>query len=140
MSVATSSQLFATTLLGDTMSFLAKLLALFTPDTSSRLAPIEVKQLLALPPAERPLLVDVRTASEWKQGHIAGSKNIDITGGEFDRKIQGIAKDASILLYCRSGGRSGSALSRMKSQGYQNVKHLAGGIGSWQAAGYPLKK
>ena len=109
------------------MSFFSKFLALFAPDTTSRLPPIEVKQLLALPPAERPLLIDVRTVSEWKQGHIAGAKNIDVTGGDFDRKIQGIAKEASILLYCRSGGRSGSALSRMKSLGYRNVKHLGGG-------------
>ncbi|MBK8803226.1 MAG: rhodanese-like domain-containing protein [Fibrobacteres bacterium] len=122
------------------MSFFSKLLSLLTPDTSALVPPIEAKRLLALPASEKPLLIDVRTPGEWKQGRIAGAKHIDVSGSEFDRKVQSLPKEASYLLYCRSGGRSGSALSRMKSMGFSDVKHISGGMGTWQAAGYPVTK
>lgn len=122
------------------MSFFSKLLSLLTPDTTSTVAPIEAKRLLALPASEKPVLIDVRTPGEWKQGRISGAKHIDVSASEFDRKVQALPREAGYLLYCRSGGRSGSAVSRMKSMGFANVKHISGGIGSWQAAGYAVSK
>lgn len=122
------------------MSFLSTILSLLTPDTSSLVPPVEAKRLLALPPSEKPILIDVRTPGEWKQGRISGAKHIDVSSGEFDRKVQAMPRDGRYLLYCRSGGRSGAALSRMKSMGFTDVKHLSGGIGSWQGAGYSVAK
>ncbi len=122
------------------MSFLSKILSMLSPDTSALVAPIEAKRLLALAGSEKPQLIDVRTPGEWKQGRISGAKHLDVSSHEFDRKIQALPKEASYLLYCKSGGRSAMALSKMKSMGFANVKHLSGGIGSWQRAGYAVSK
>jgi rhodanese-related sulfurtransferase len=122
------------------MSFLSKLFSLLSPDASALVPPIEAKRLLTLPAAEKPVLIDVRTPGEWKDGRLQGAKHIDVSNGDFDKKIQALPKEQSYLLYCRSGGRSGAALSRMKAKGFTEVKHISGGIGSWRAAGYPVVK
>jgi len=43
-------------------------------------------------------------------------------------------KDQAIYLYCRSGGRSGRALSQLKQAGFTNVHHLVGGFMAWSAS------
>jgi len=122
------------------MSFLSSVLSMLSPDTDSVVAPIEAKRLIGLPASEKPVLIDVRTPGEWKEGRLSGAKHIDVSGPKFDAEIDKLPKEASYLLYCRSGGRSGMALSRMKAKGFTNIKHVSGGIGSWQAAGYPVVK
>lgn len=47
-------------------------------------------------------------------------------------------KNAPIILYCKTGRMSGEALETFKKLGYTNVKHLAGGIDSWERSGGKL--
>jgi len=122
------------------MSFLSKLFSFLQPDTSTLVPPIEAKRLQALPSSERPKIIDVRTAAEWKQGRLHGAQHLDISGSDFDGKIRTLPKDAAYLLYCQSGGRSGVALSRMKAHGFSDVKHISGGMGAWRRAGYPVSR
>lgn len=123
------------------MSILSTLTSLLTgaPDTST-LAPIEVKELMAAPGDRRPVLLDVRTPAEWKGGHIQGARHIDVSDPSFQQKVGGLPREGRYVLYCLSGGRSGRALSIMKGMGFQDVRHLGGGIGTWKAAGYPVAK
>lgn len=67
------------------------------------------------------LVIDVRTAQEYQQGHLTNAVNIPYD--EIKGKIAGYAKDKkeTIVLYCRSGRRSGIALQTLKSQGYVNA-------------------
>lgn len=76
------------------------------------------------------VLVDVRSKTEYSQGHIPGSVNIPLDSLE---KIESVASDKSVPLYvhCLSGARSGRAVSELKSMGYENVKNI-GGIGSYR--------
>lgn len=122
------------------MSFLSKLLSFLQPDTTALVAPVEARRLQSLPAAERPKLVDVRTLAEWKRGRIAGAVHMDVSSSDFDRKIGSLPMDGSYLLYCQSGGRSGAALSRMRSRGFSDVKHISGGIGAWRRAGYQVSE
>ncbi|MDF3127183.1 rhodanese-like domain-containing protein [Rheinheimera sp. 1928-s] len=67
------------------------------------------------------LWIDVRTAEEYKAGHLEGAINIPYN--EIEQKITDISADktADIQLYCRSGRRSGIALETLTSMGYSNV-------------------
>ena len=75
------------------------------------------------------LLYDVRTKEEYISGHIPGAVNIphDVIADE----IQIEQKDAVIVVYCRSGNRSGQAKTALEGLGYTNVIDF-GGIGNWQ--------
>ena len=76
------------------------------------------------------VLLDVRTAEEYRDGHIDGSVNIPL-----DRisSIEDAVKDKNTPLYvhCLSGGRSGQAVSYLKQIGYTNAKNI-GGISSYR--------
>ena len=48
------------------------------------------------------------------------------------------AKDAPIVLYCRSGSMSAQAATVLVAAGYTNIYELDGGFNAWQAAGHDL--
>jgi len=83
-------------------------------------------------------LIDVRTEAEYADGHLAGAKLIPVQ--EIDKRLAEIDKQKPVLLYCRSGHRSGNALKILQDKGYTQVKHLQGGINAWHAAGLPVTK
>jgi len=123
------------------MSILSSLLSIISGGSQGpAVAPAQLRDLMQLPSPERPTLIDVRTTGEWKQGRIGGARHIDVSASDFDGKIGALPRDGRYLLYCQSGGRSGMALSRMKSMGFTDVNHLGGGMSTWRAAGYPVAK
>ena len=86
-------------------------------------------------------VLDIRTADEFGEGHIAGAQNIDfLQGAEFEAKIKELDKTKPYLVHCQSGGRSGRSLKVFKSLGFEKIYHLDGGFGDWQAAGKPVAK
>lgn len=84
---------------------------------------------------EGAVLLDVRTASEYAQGHIPGGQNIPLQ--ELNR-IKNIItdKETRIFTYCHSGTRSGMAEVVLKRMGYPHVVNI-GGISSYSG---PLEK
>ena len=71
------------------------------------------------------VLLDVRTAEEYRQGHIEGSLNIPL------QNMQAVkssipALDKPIYVHCLSGSRSAQAVSVLKSMGYTNVTNIGG--------------
>ena len=76
--------------------------------------------------------LDVRTASEYAQGHIPNALLIDVTQADFMQKAeQLLPKDKTIALYCRSGRRSKTAAQLLAKQGYQVIE-LNTGFNSWK--------
>ncbi len=74
------------------------------------------------------LLLDVRTPEEFRERHIDGAVNIPVQ--ELAQRMSELgAKDRPIVVYCRSGARSATATSMMKSAGYEVLD--IGGMGSW---------
>jgi phage shock protein E len=73
------------------------------------------------------LVIDVRTPAEWHTGHLDGAEHIEWQ--DIGEKIDQLTsnKHDNIYLYCRSGNRSGKAMTILKQQGYTNVIN-AGGI------------
>jgi rhodanese-related sulfurtransferase len=77
------------------------------------------------------ILLDVRSASEFKSERIKGSKNIDVMGSDFREAIKNFSKEKNYYVYCRSGGRSGTACRLMAKEGFKNLFNLRGGIMGW---------
>ena len=75
------------------------------------------------------LLVDVRTPEEFAAGHIAGAVNIPL--GQLDDRMDELGpRDAPLVLYCRSGNRSGQAARVLASAGFTGV-HDLGAMSRW---------
>lgn len=85
-------------------------------------------------------IIDVRTESEFAEGHIAGAVNIDINSFTFDDKIKNLDTTKEYLVYCQSGGRSARACSIMSELGFKNVVNLDGGISTWKGEGFEVEK
>lgn len=90
--------------------------------------------------SEDAIVVDVREATDFNNGHIKNARNIPMSS--LKSQLDGLAKDKSkpVLAYCRSGNISGKACRMLKKSGFSNVHNLAGGIIGWQDANLPLTK
>lgn len=85
------------------------------------------------------VLLDVRTASEFAEGHIEGAINIDQGQSDFMEKAKAaLPMDKKIAVYCRSGRRSANAAGKLAAEGYRCV-NLKGGIVAWKEADKPVK-
>ena len=74
-----------------------------------------------------PLWIDVRTSAEYETGHLPGALNIGFEQIGARISTIAVAKDAPIIVYCKSGRRSGFAKQTLEKLGYSNVVN-AGGI------------
>ena len=80
-----------------------------------------------------PLLVDVREGFETAGGVIPGALLIPL--GSLLERLDEIADDVPVVVYCASGVRSATALEQLERAGRTRVRHLRGGYGAWIAAG-----
>ena len=84
------------------------------------------------------VVLDVRTAEEFKEGHLEGAVNIDQAQSDFIEKVkETLTTDRTIAVYCRSGRRSANAAGRLATEGYKAV-NLKGGILAWKEAKMPV--
>ena len=70
------------------------------------------------------LIVDVRTIPEWKTKSIKGAQLIEWQNILLPINEMDIPRDHEILLFCRSGNRSGKAKKILEENGFTNVKNL----------------
>ncbi len=82
--------------------------------------------------------IDVREDHEVAQGRAHGA--IHKGRGILERDVEQMIpdKNAEIILYCGGGYRSALSAANLQEMGYTRVFSMAGGIKSWQQAGYPL--
>jgi rhodanese-related sulfurtransferase len=86
------------------------------------------------------VVLDVRTSSEYAEGHIQNSILIDQGQSDFVEKAKAtLPLHKKIAVYCRSGRRSANAASRLAEVGYKCV-NLKGGIMAWRTANMPITK
>lgn len=86
------------------------------------------------------VIVDVRTAEEFKDGHIKGAKNIDVISDDFEAQLAKLDKSQPTLVHCQAGGRSSRALKTFEKLSFTQVIHLDDGFGGWEATGKPVEK
>jgi rhodanese-related sulfurtransferase len=80
--------------------------------------------------------IDVRETSEWKSGHIGGSRHIPLA--TLTDALASIPRDRDLVLICASGFRSSRACKLLERNGFVTVFNLAGGVSAWQRAGLQL--
>jgi rhodanese-related sulfurtransferase len=87
---------------------------------------------------EKPSLVilDVRTVTEFNDGHIEGATNIPVD--ELADRLSEFNTSDEILVYCRTGNRSATAMSILEDAGYTRLFHIHEGISVWIQQGYPV--
>lgn len=86
------------------------------------------------------VVVDVRSAEEFAEGHIRDAKNIPLKElkdrtGELEK-----FKERPVVVVCNKGLQSNRATALLKKAGFTNASALLGGMDSWQTQGLPVSK
>lgn len=86
----------------------------------------KMKNISEILKKEDAVVVDVRNTWEYDEGHVKNAVNIPLT--EIPARIDEFKKlNGPVILYCRSGNRSGAAVHLLKQAGITNV-YNGGGI------------
>lgn len=84
-------------------------------------------------PGDGHVLLDVRELDEWAAGHAPHAVHVPLGELHPDR----LPTDKTLMVICRSGGRSQRAVNALQDAGYQ-VLNVAGGMTAWEASGLPV--
>jgi len=101
------------------------------------LTAVQSAQLLQQEPSVN--LIDVRTAAEFKAGHIPGAKLFPVQ--QFAANIDKLEalKNQPVLLYCASGNRSTVAAKMLIDAGFTNIYNMRRGIADWRGSQLPVQ-
>ena len=86
------------------------------------------------------VVLDVRTAAEYKDGHIIGARNIDIKDAGFMGQVSALDRSKPYLVHCAMGGRSAKAMEAMKGLGFKTLYHMHEGMKGWIKAAKPVER
>jgi rhodanese-related sulfurtransferase len=81
------------------------------------------------------VVIDVREPDEWDAGHAAVARHIPM--GQVEARLDEIPREATAVIVCRSGGRSGTVTQFLNSHG-RNALNMSGGMNAWEKAGLPV--
>jgi glyoxylase-like metal-dependent hydrolase (beta-lactamase superfamily II)/rhodanese-related sulfurtransferase len=103
-----------------------------------RIAAIGPEQLAErLEASDPPLILDVRRAAEFDDGHIPDSLHIPF--GDLPQRLDELPRERPIATICKAGARSGLAASILQREGFDQVVHVArGGVTAWRKEGRPV--
>ncbi len=100
---------------------------------------ININEAVSLMNKDNTSILDVREDKEIQGGMIKGAKHITLR--DLSSKIAEVGnKQTPVLVYCRTGSRSGYACNILTKAGYEDVSNLTGGIMAWESANLPVVK
>jgi hydroxyacylglutathione hydrolase len=94
-----------------------------------KLRQISVKDFRSNLKNNGPLVVDVRTPSEWKTNHIDDAIHVPLSS--FAKKIPDLPNNRHIAVICGSGYRSSIAASMLQARGYNDLENVTGGMAAY---------
>ncbi len=125
------------------VAFAALLIAVFFNEfrhASQNFSSLTPAGAIALINNEDVILLDVREPAETVIGKITKAIQIPVSSitqriGELDKY-----KDKNVIVYCKTGARSGLACKALNKAGFENVYNMSGGITAWQDAHLPVSR
>jgi rhodanese-related sulfurtransferase len=99
-------------------------------------SPPEAVQLMN---REKAVVIDVCETGEFAAGHVAGSRNIPLSGLEGAKGLP-TNKTLPVVLVCARGARAQRAAGVLRKLGHERVHVLAGGMAAWREANLPVEK
>ena len=102
-----------------------------TQDTSTLPLEISYSDLLAV---ENTVIIDCRTCAEFETGHISEAINIPLQQLSIRKEDLPCSPEDSIVVYCRTGNRSFSFATYLRSIGFSRCQSIAGGFETWGEA------
>lgn len=85
------------------------------------------------------VILDIRTAKEFDEGHIENAVNLDFYSKNFDQLVLNFKKNG-IMIYSRSSGQSQQAITKLISLGFKNIIELENGLVGWKRDGFSLTR
>jgi len=78
------------------------------------------------PVSTETIVIDVRTPSEFADGHLTHALNLDFRSAQFRDSIEAFDRGNVYVLYCRSGNRAEQAKQMMDRMGFKQVRNIGG--------------
>jgi rhodanese-related sulfurtransferase len=99
---------------------------------------VSAKEALNMIRDSEPLILDVRTPFEYRQGHIENSVLIPVQELQSRLKDLDVHKRRDILIYCATGNRSTVASKILIDSGFERIVNMRHGIYEWHRKHYPV--
>jgi rhodanese-related sulfurtransferase len=93
------------------------------------IAPSELESLMIMVKKGECALIDIRTAAEFRSGHIRYAKLIPVD--ELEKRVGELDPGKRLVIYCRSGKRCLRVLPSLAEKGFSDVLVLEGGLERW---------
>ncbi|MCS6990294.1 MAG: rhodanese-like domain-containing protein [Chitinophagales bacterium] len=97
---------------------------------------ITAEELHHLQQANHIQIIDLRSAVEYKSGHIAGAEHLFV--GDLPLRFNQVSRNRPVIIHCQAGDRATIGYSLLAAHGFTNVRNFSGGIQEWTTKGLPL--
>ena len=87
----------------------------------------------------KPVLLDVRTQSEYNDGHIQDAINIPHDQLLKEPQLVSAYKDSQMVVFCRSGVRAGKVIEMLEGLGFKGIIDIDGDMLAWNEAGHSVE-
>lgn len=121
--------------------FLSLLSLLLQACTASNETHIKQTELFSILNSEQnhPIIIDVRSSSEYKAGHIPKAQHISFWKSFTTDALDNRDKQEQVILYCEHGPRAGIAKLAYSMAGFKNIRYVQGHMTAWRSAGLPME-
>ena len=98
------------------------------------LSTLQVTQLIN---SKNATIVDIRAPEEFAKGSLPNARNVP--ADKIKDRVRELKKDKPLIVVCANGQAAGKAAALLRSNGFNDVFILGGGLAAWREAGLPIK-
>lgn len=121
-------------------SFIAVFALFLLTACSSTKTHVSSQELLqSIGSGKPPVIVDVRSQSEYEAGHVPGAIHIPFWSAFGADQLNKVDRSEELVIYCQHGPRAGIAKLAFKLSGFEKIYYLEGHMSGWSRAGLRVK-